>query len=59
MNSILYLFVGWLLMSATIAFIGRDRKIGWFRSFVACVFLTPLIGVLIVLMSPPREEPYQ
>jgi hypothetical protein len=33
-------------------YLGRKRKIGYVWSMVACLFLTPLIGVIITLASP-------
>ncbi len=33
-------------------YMGRVRKIGYFWSMMACLFLTPLIGVLITWASP-------
>lgn len=37
-------------------FLGKKRKIGFFWSLIACLFLTPIIGVIIVLLSPKLEE---
>lgn len=37
-------------------YLGRKRKIGYVWSMVACLFLTPLIGVLITVASPKIRE---
>lgn len=36
-------------------YLGRNRKIGYFWSMMACLFLTPVIGVLIILASPKNK----
>ena len=39
--------------------LGAKREIGFVWSFVACLFLSPLIGIIITLASdklPPQEE---
>jgi len=33
-------------------YLGSKRKIGYAWSLVACLFLTPIIGLLITLASP-------
>jgi hypothetical protein len=38
------------------AYLGSKRKIGYTWSLIACLFLTPLIGVIITLVSPKLEE---
>ncbi len=37
-------------------YLGRRRKIAFTWSLVACVFLTPLIGLIITLVSPKLDE---
>ena len=37
-------------------YLGKKREIGFAWSLVACLFLTPLIGVIITLVSPKLEE---
>ncbi len=36
-------------------YLGEKRKIGYMWSMVACLFLTPLIGVIITLSSPKLD----
>jgi hypothetical protein len=36
-------------------YLGENRKIGYMWSMVACLFLTPLIGVIITLSSPKLD----
>ncbi|GAA4017402.1 hypothetical protein GCM10022408_33710 [Hymenobacter fastidiosus] len=39
------------IISALVALFGRNRKIGYGWSFVLCLFLSPIIGVIIILFS--------
>ena len=48
------LFVG-VIFSALIALLGRNRKIGYGWSFVLCLFLTPIIGLIIILFSKKND----
>jgi hypothetical protein len=47
MEKLVFLIIG----SALVALIGRNRKIGYGWSFVLCLFLSPLIGLIIILFS--------
>ena len=40
-----------LILSLIGARIGRERQIGFVKSFFACFFLSPLIGFVIILVS--------
>jgi hypothetical protein len=48
---ILLLFV----LSALIALLGRKRKIGYGWGFFFCLFLTPLVGLIIILCSKKKS----
>jgi len=39
------------IVAALVALLGRNRKIGYGWSFVLCFFLSPIIGVIIILFS--------
>lgn len=39
------------ILSALFALPGRNRKIGYGWSFVLCLFLSPIIGLIITLFS--------
>lgn len=36
-------------------YLGEKRKIGYLWSAVACLFLTPVVGLIITLLSPKLE----
>lgn len=44
-------FVILIIAAALVALIGKNRKIGYGWSFVLCLFLSPIIGVIIILFS--------
>jgi hypothetical protein len=43
--------VALLIVSSLVALLGRNRKIGYGWSLVLCFFLSPIIGVIIILLS--------
>jgi hypothetical protein len=56
-----------LVASGVIAYFGRNRKLGFWGYFFASLLLTPLVGLLLVIISapakpapapvPPKNEP--
>ena len=46
----------WLLASIVIAIFGTDRRIGFFWTLIACLFLSPLIGLIIMLCSETNQR---
>jgi len=51
MEKILFL----VIISALVALIGKDRKIGYGWSFLLCLFLSPIIGIIIILFSKKKD----
>lgn len=49
------LFVVWVILSALVALLGRNRNIGYGWSFALCVLISPLIGLIITLLSKKKE----
>jgi len=43
------------ILAALVALLGKDRKIGYGWSFVLCLFLSPIIGVIIILFSKKND----
>jgi len=41
----------WLIVSALVALLGSNRKIGYGWSLLLCLFLSPIIGLIIILFS--------
>ena len=44
-----------VIIDALVALLGRNRKIGYGWSFVLCLFLSPIIGVIIILFSKKND----
>lgn len=49
-------FFGWLVLSAIVGAIGGERKIGVAGAFFVSLFLSPLIGLIITISSPRKED---
>jgi hypothetical protein len=47
-----------IIISALVALLGRNRKIGYAWSFVLCLVLSAFIGVIIILFSKKNDEGY-
>jgi hypothetical protein len=45
-----------IILAALVALLGKDRKIGYGWSFVLCVFLSPIIGLIIILFSKKNTD---
>lgn len=43
------------IISALVALLGSNRKIGYGWSFVLCLFLSPIIGIIIILFSKKND----
>lgn len=44
-----------VIISALVALLGQNRKIGYGWSFVLCLFLSPIIGLIIILCSKKKN----
>jgi hypothetical protein len=44
-----------VIISALVALIGSNRNIGYGWSFILCLFLTPIIGLIIILFSKKKD----
>lgn len=49
------LIAGWILPSALLGFIGEKRLIGFWKSILISLFLSPLIGAIAVLASKTKQ----
>ena len=45
-----------ILLSYIIGKIGKNRKFGFWGYFLCSIFLTPVVGILLVLASDPRPK---
>ena len=46
----------WIILSVFISMIGRDKKIGAFRSFILAILLSPVLGLIIVLITKNKQN---
>ena len=47
-------FVPYILLSLLVAYLGKDRKFGFWGNFACAFILTPIIGLVIVLASDKK-----
>jgi vacuolar-type H+-ATPase subunit I/STV1 len=50
------IILGWLISSIIIGAIGSTRKIGFFGAFALSLLLSPLIGLIISLVSKSKSD---
>jgi hypothetical protein len=43
------------IISAIVALLGRNRRIGYGWSFLLCMVLSPIIGIIIILFSKKND----
>lgn len=54
------IFFGWIIFSLIVGLIGTDRKIGFFGAFLVSLILSPVIGLIITLVSKDlKDEKYK
>ncbi|MEO5593385.1 MAG: hypothetical protein ABIR15_03700 [Chitinophagaceae bacterium] len=46
----------WILLSLVVAIFGAGRKIGFIKSLFTSVFLTPVIGIIIISFSQKKKD---
>lgn len=45
----------WLLLCFLIPLLGKERKIGYGWGLFFCIFLSPIIGLIIILCSGKKK----
>lgn len=53
------IFVFWIVFSILVGAIGSGRKIGFAGAFFCALLLSPLIGIIIALVSSPNPQEVQ
>lgn len=51
----MYIFL-WIFISLLIGIIGSNKKVGFVGAFLISLLLSPIIGVLILLFLPNKED---
>ena len=49
-------FFGWIIFSIVVGFVGSNRKIGFLGAFFLSLLLSPVIGLIIALVSKNKED---
>lgn len=52
----LYFWLTWLMAAIVLGLIAKTTKLGFWAGFAISVFLTPIIGLLIILTAKPKKE---
>ena len=51
---VVMLVIVWFILSALVANLGKNKQIGFNNTFLASLLLSPVIGYIFVLLSPPE-----
>jgi hypothetical protein len=50
------MIIGWFIFSIIVGIIGANRNIGFWGAFLLSLILSPLIGIIVTLISKDQEE---
>lgn len=50
------IFLSWVALSFVVGFIGQNRKIGFAGAFFLSLFLSPLVGLIVTVISKSDEQ---
>ncbi|MES2517498.1 MAG: SHOCT domain-containing protein [Bacteroidota bacterium] len=50
------IFIGWFIFSFIVGLIGAERKIGGLAGFFISLILSPIIGLIVVLISSKNSD---
>lgn len=50
------IFIFWVALTLLVGIVGRKRNIGFFFAFFWSVLLSPIIGLVITLLSKPKID---
>jgi len=53
------MFIGiWLALAFLVAFVGKNKKVGFWNTFIISALLSPLAGLIIALVSKHKNHEY-
>lgn len=55
-NTSLYFWATYMMLAIIFGLIGKNTKLGFWGVFAISIFLTPAIGMVVVLTSKPKKE---
>ncbi|SHJ58652.1 hypothetical protein SAMN04487911_12612 [Arenibacter nanhaiticus] len=50
------IFIGWILCSFAIGYLGTTKKIGFVLALILSLLLSPIVGLIIVLLSKKKSR---
>lgn len=56
MSGVVLIPMSWIIASFFIGFLGQHRKMGFWGYFFASLLLSPLLGLLLVILSDRRKS---
>lgn len=55
----MFVIILWIVFAFIVASYGKKRKIGFFMALIVSVIFSPLVGVIVVLLSEKNTETIQ
>jgi len=55
-NTSIYFWATYLMLAVVFGLIGKNTKLGFWGVFIISIFLTPAIGMIVVLTSPSKND---
>gem|GEM_PF-4584016 len=52
----LYFWLTWLMAAIVLGLVSKTTKLGFWGGFFVSLFLTPLVGLMVVIMAKPKNE---
>lgn len=52
-------FLWWIVFSILVGILGKDRNCGFFLAFILSLILSPIIGVIITLLSKRKKSKFE
>lgn len=49
-------FIAWVALSMVVGLIGSDKSIGFWGAFLISIILSPLIGLIVVVLSNSKQD---
>ena len=49
---VILVIILYLVLSLVVAYMGKDRTVGFLYSLLLCLFMTPFVGLYVILNSP-------
>lgn len=56
-NTSIYFWSTYLMLSVLFGLIGKNTKLGFWGVFLISIFLTPAMGMIVVLTAKTKDKP--